>query len=143
MILTTCWIACHLVATSLLIQIYDDSLLNLSNNFYHLTSFMGFCSYLFESHIGYLSWLGTVAGGGPPELIYETNNIFTMNRLMMREKMSITFFNQAVFGYLTCRLDLLFLLPKTSRISIKMIHAQVSNKFSNPISMPISVFQLI
>jgi hypothetical protein len=98
-ILTICIIASQLIATYLLIDLYDSSFKQISTEVRHLTSFISACSYQFASSVGFYSWMGTIAGAGPPQLISEVEDNNKYSRLIMRGKPSAQFYNQARNGF--------------------------------------------
>ncbi|GMO19694.1 MAG: hypothetical protein Ta2E_10730 [Mycoplasmoidaceae bacterium] len=96
---TICIIACHMIASYLLIIIYDDSLLGVESEGQHLSSFMSSCSYQLASSGGFYTSIGTAGGAGPQVLMGETNNKMAYERLIQRINISTTFYNQARFGF--------------------------------------------
>jgi hypothetical protein len=98
-ILSTSLIACHLASIYLLINIYDSTFLNIRTEIRHFSSLTGACSYQVASTMGFYSWMGAVAGAGPQEMLGEAKNKNIYSRLIMRGKLSSTFYNQARNGF--------------------------------------------
>jgi hypothetical protein len=88
---TLCIIFCHIIASYLLIKIYDDSLLDIEIEGQHLSSFMSSCSYQFATNVGFYSWIGTAGGAGPPAFLGDLNNQRNYERLVQRINISNTF----------------------------------------------------